>query len=158
MRVSFDLDDTLICYQDGALYEPNCVPLLLRPWFSEPLRLGTRELCRELKRRNCDLCVYTTSLRSPAGVRRWLGFYGIRVDRVINADEHDRQVRARVGGRRPSKNPRHFGIDLHIDNSTGVGIEGKEHGFDVVVVDPGDSGWTDQVLVAVDQKSAAAGD
>lgn len=35
--ISFDLDDTLICYQPGTPREPNRVPRLLRPWFREPL-------------------------------------------------------------------------------------------------------------------------
>jgi hypothetical protein len=48
MRISFDLDDTLICYRPGAVHEP--APPWHRTLFSlgEPLRLGARELPRDL--------------------------------------------------------------------------------------------------------------
>ena len=148
MRISFDLDDTLICYHPGSLYEPR-----LR-WYwrlvvnEEPLRLGMRELGRELMRRGHELWVYTTSFRSPFGVAWWLRGHGIRVRRVVNQDVHDRELR-RLGHRHgPSKNPSMFGIDLHIDDSAGVGLEGREHGFRVVVVDPLDGDWARRVLAA----------
>jgi len=33
-------------------------------------------------------------------------------------------------------------IGLHVDDSDGVRMEGKQHGFHVVVVTPDDSHWT----------------
>ena len=40
MRISFDLDDTLICYEAGVASEPR-LPWYLRLFISdEPLRLG----------------------------------------------------------------------------------------------------------------------
>lgn len=68
MRVSFDLDDTLICYQSGVPQERTWLR-----WFAgEPLRLGTRELWRALKKRGFQVGVYTTSYRTPAKIRFWL--------------------------------------------------------------------------------------
>lgn len=78
MRISFDLDDMLICRKGTVPSEPNRVPWLLRGLLGEPLRLGFRRLAAELERRGWEVCIYTTSFRPPWRVRVWLRWYGIR--------------------------------------------------------------------------------
>src|SRR5207249_551166 len=107
MRVSFDLDDTLICYQPGVAQEPPLrwpLSWLVR---DEPLRAGSRELIGRLWRTGCEVWIYTTSYRDPLSVRAWLWAHGVRVARVVNQDVHDREVRRRHsrGGQVPSKDP-----------------------------------------------------
>jgi len=149
MRISFDLDDTLICFQTGVPQERR-LPWYLR-WLTrdEPLRLGTVDLMRELRRRGWEVWIYTTSNRRPAAVRRWLRFHGIRIDGFINQDNHNAYLRRSRPDRPPSKNPAAFGIDLHVDDSDGVRMEGDQHGFHVVVVTPDEQDWADKVLQAV---------
>jgi phosphoserine phosphatase len=64
MRISFDLDDTLICLREGAAHEPR----LPWPWRmlvrDEPLRLGARRLLQDLRGRGHDVWIHTTSHRS----------------------------------------------------------------------------------------------
>jgi hypothetical protein len=147
VRISFDLDDTLICYQDGTPYEPR----LGWPWrtfFHEPLRRGARQLMHTLALQGWELWVYTTSHRAPRDVKWWLWCHGIRVRRVINQDVHERHLFHDRRERHPSKNPRAFGIDLHVDDSEGVAEEGRKHGFEVVVVSPTDPDWAEKVLSA----------
>jgi hypothetical protein len=151
MRISFDLDDTLICYDPAVPCEPKCGPFWLRPWCTEPLRLGTKELMAELSRRGCEIWIYTTSYRSPAQVKWWLRFYGIKIASVVNQEMHDQLVRGNPAMRYVSKYPPAFGIDLHIDDLEGVKMEGDEHGFRVVVVGLTDSDWTRRVLDAIEQ-------
>ncbi|MBP3957230.1 hypothetical protein J8F10_18370 [Gemmata sp. G18] len=143
MRISFDLDDTLICYHAGARNEPSRVRWWLRPWIYEPLRLGAVGLLSELVKEH-EIWVYTTSYRSPRTVAWWLWCYGARVGRVINQDRHERAF----GRRGPSKNPGGFGIHLHVDDSWGVWAENR---FDrnVCVVLPDDPDWADKVREAV---------
>lgn len=143
MRVSFDLDDTLICIDPAVPREPMRFRWILGLFFREPLRSRTRELIKELKGRGCRVNIYTTSYRSPRMVRLWLLAYGITVDRVITQAEHDA-----LRGDYPSKYPPAFGFDLHIDNERGVGMEGAQHGYAVVVVAPEDADWTRKVLAA----------
>jgi len=152
MRISFDLDDTIICYQSGVPCEPNRVPRLFRHWFPEPLRLGAVSLIRELRARGCDVGVYTTSLRDPGNLRMWFRFYGITPAFIINNNIHDQKLKQMQGRRGPSKLPSAFGIDLHVDDSDGVEQEGRTHGFSVVVVDPMDEQWTERVLEVVDRR------
>lgn len=150
MRISFDLDDTLICYQPGVPREPSLSWLWRIVVADEPLRLGARALLRELSRLGHELNVYTTSYRNPTRVRLWLRGHGIRVREVINQDIHDRRLRVHPEDYPPSKNPRAFGFHLHIDDSEGVGLEGKQYGFRVVVVvSPDDPRWAEKVLAAV---------
>ena len=151
--ISFDLDDCLICYDDAVPCEPDLVPRPLRPWFREPLRRGTRKLADELVRRGWDVWVFTTSYRSPRKVRWWFRFHGIRLAGVVNQAVYERAV-SPDGWQRPSKYPPAFNIDLHVDDSEGVRMEGERHGFDVVVVRPDDPGWAGRVLAAADAKAA----
>src|SRR5262245_24272258 len=98
MRISFDLDDTLICYQPGVPHEPNPVPRWLRWWVNEPLRLGAAALLRDLAAAGHELWVYTTSYRDPFAVRWWFRFHGARIRYVVNQSRHER----RFGTRGPS--------------------------------------------------------
>lgn len=148
-RISFDLDDTLICYHQGALYEPRLSFLRRLFLHEEPLRFGARGLLRQLRARGWECWIYTTSYRSPLGVRWWLLMHGIRVAGVINQNVHDRYLRRSPHDYPPSKNPRAFGIHLHVDDSEGVWLEGKQYGFRVVVLSPHDEDWTSKVMKAV---------
>src|SRR5262245_49162083 len=143
-RISFDLDDTLICYQPGVPQEPPLrwpASWLVR---DEPLRLGTRGLVRRLWEMKWEVWVYTSSFRDPLSVRAWLWLHGVRVARVINGLIHERELRPRIRGELPSKNPAAFGISLHVDDSEGVRLEGQRHGFRVVVVSPDDAEWVEK--------------
>jgi hypothetical protein len=149
MRISFDLDDTLICDRRYVPCEPNRVPFFLKPWINEPLRLGTCKLIQELQQYGHEISIYTTSYRSPCYVRLWLLCYGIKVAEVINQKIHNTSLSRYPGDSLPSKNPRAFGIDLHVDDSEGVKLEGKKYGFKVVVVAPDDRSWNWTVLEAI---------
>jgi hypothetical protein len=152
VRISFDLDDTLICY-GGVPCEPR-LPWLLRLLVrDEPLRRGASRLARELGNRGHELWVYTTSYRSPRAVRWWLRAHGIPVVRVVNGAEH---AKCFGHGSSPTKRPHAFGVDLHVDNSHGVAIEGERHGFRVCVVEPSAEDWVERILAAVDGTTATA--
>ena len=154
MRVSFDLDDTLICYQKEVPREPSRIPFFLKFWLNEPLRQGTRILISELRRKGCRVEVCTSSSRSPLLLRVWFAFYGIRVGRIITQRTYEAYLRRLPDEQAPSKNPRVFGIDLHIDDSEGVKREGEQYGFDVLVIDPSDLDWAQRVLDAISRRKS----
>lgn len=104
---------------------------------------------RELIQQGHSLWVYTTSGRSPGYLKRWFRFYGIHIAGVVNQQRHDQVVKPEAFRHRPSKYPPSFGIDLHIDDSEGVGMEGKEHGFRTVVVSVTDLEWAGRVQASV---------
>jgi hypothetical protein len=145
MRLAFDLDNTLIrCGHDFPLATPQR-PLLARLLSNEQLRKGIQELVADCRQRGWEVCVYTTSYRSAWRIRRLFWLHSIRLDGVVNQQRHDREVTARC-----TKHPPTFGIDLLIDDSEGVRIEGERHGFRVLVVRPDDERWTEQVRAALD--------
>lgn len=148
LRISFDIDDTLACLPEHSAAEPCTLPAGIHRWLGEPLRKGSRSLFRDLRRQGCSIWIYTSSGRTPAYIRRWLLLYGIRVDGVVNSDRHQHVLAARGLAKAPSKFPPAFDIDLHVDDSEGVQIEGHDHGFRVVVVCPKDEQWTHKVLDA----------
>jgi hypothetical protein len=147
MRISFDIDDTLVC--GPAVPAEQLVPWWRRWQYPELLRRGTQSLMQDLLRRQCDLWLYTTSYRSPRYLRGWFRSLGIRLGGVVNQYLHERIV----GRQGPSKYPPAFGIDLHVDDSAGVWLEGKRHHFAVVVVSPSGTDWASRVLEAVEQRS-----
>ncbi len=149
MRISFDIDDTLICCDPNVPCEPDCVPRLLRHWYNEPLRLGAKALMSELTQQGHSLWIYTTSGRTPSYLTRWLRFYGIPITEVVNQQRHERTVRLEAFKRRPSKYPPCFGIDLHIDDSEGVAMESRDHGFRTIIVSVNDSDWANHVRASV---------
>jgi hypothetical protein len=73
--------------------------------------------------------------------------------RVITNDTYEAHRRRFPDSRPPSKNPRAFGIDLHIDDSEGVRLEGKRHGFDVLVISPDDLGWAERIVEEIDRRN-----
>jgi hypothetical protein len=149
MRISFDIDDTLVC--SANVPTEQHLSRWWRLWYAERLRSGTQALMGELIRRRCELWIYTTSYRSPRYLRGWFRCLGVSLAGVVNQARHERVV----GRQGPSKYPPAFGIDLHVDDSEGVGLEGERHGFAVVVVSPGDVGWAVRVLEAVERKAGA---
>lgn len=149
IRISFDIDDTLACQLQHSATEQSRLPACVHRWLGEPLRSGTRSLARELRRQGCSVWVYTSSGRTPSYIRRWLLLYGIHVDGVVNSVRHNQALTERGMSNTPSKFPPAFDIDLHVDDSEGVQLEGFDHGFRVVVVDPQDEHWGQRVLDAV---------
>ena len=143
MRISFDIDDTLVCDPSVPVERP--LSRWGRLWFPEALRLGAPGLMRALIDRRHEVWIYTTSYRSPLYVQGWLRSYRVPVSGVVNQRRHERVV----GRGGPSKFPPAFGIQLHVDDSPGVAAEGRRHGFAVVVVAPGDADWVERILDAV---------
>ncbi len=151
MRVSFDIDDTLVCGPEVP--SEQFVPLWHRRRYPEQIRRGCRELMRALAQRGCAIWVYTTSRRSPQYLRGWFRCMGIRLEGVVNLCRHEEVM----GYRGPSKYPPAFGIGLHVDDSPGVAMEGQAHGFNVLVVSPHDERWTERVLAEVDAIAGTRG-
>lgn len=142
MRISFDIDDTLVC--SSSVPTEQFLPWWKRWRYPELLRQGTRDLMRELIRQGHLLWLYTTSLRPTGYLRGWFRSTGIPICGVVNQQRHERQI----GTQGPSKYPPAFGIDLHVDDSEGVAEEGRRHRFRVVVVSPDDVNWVSRVLAA----------
>lgn len=149
IRVSFDLDDTLTGHCCNMPVEKSILPSFIQNWLREPLRGGTRRLFRELRHRNCSIWIYTSSGRSLKYIQLWFLMHGLRIDGVINRDRHQQAPNRHYLKRLPSKFPPAFGIDLHIDDSEGVKMEGDKYGFRVLVICPHDKQWTEKVLDAV---------
>ena len=145
MRIAFDIDGILTPLGRGQFSSVH-LPFPMRMVFREPLREGATQLMRELHADGHDLWIYTSSLRSKSYIHLWFLLFGIRLGGAINGDMHSRALRDRAV--KPSKFPPAFGIDLLIDDSAGVEIEGEMHGFTVLVVDPGDVDWACKVRAA----------
>jgi hypothetical protein len=151
MRISFDVDDTLVLHGLKVPSERGRFPAFLNLLLTEPLRSGTCALMQELRRRGCSIWIYTSSGRTTFDIRLWLFLHRIRVDGIVNDERHRRALASHKFDRLPSKYPPAFDIDLHVDDSEGVRLEGETHNFKVVVIHPEDLRWKEKILNAVDE-------
>ncbi len=147
MIISFDIDNTLIPYLDE--FEVEARTTLSKLFGGEPIRRGTIQLFQELETRGHSIWIYTTSFRSPFNLRKTFRCYGLNPSRIIN--EKINQKVLKRDHCRSSKNPKLFGIDIHIDDSRGVEIEGKRYGFDTIIIETSDKDWVSTVLEQINE-------
>jgi FMN phosphatase YigB (HAD superfamily) len=121
MIISFDLDDTLI--PGTKSFETEDQNLIQKLTGMERIRKGTIELFNELRSRQHHIYIYTTSFRPTLKIKLTFLSYGIPVDRVINQQCHDRELKENKT--RCSKFPPAFGIDIHVDDSPGLKLKDK---------------------------------
>ncbi|TXK49005.1 HAD family hydrolase [Pontibacter qinzhouensis] len=143
MTVSFDLDGTLIPFQedDFATEKRNFFQRLIG---IEPIRMGATFLFKELNRRGHKVGIYTTSYRNITWIRFQLLTYGIRTDFVIN--EALNRAKLQTKNLSCSKYPPAFNIDLHIDDAAGVAIEGEKLNFKTILLLKNDLDWLDKII------------
>jgi hypothetical protein len=142
MTISFDLDDTLI--PGTKRFETEKQTIIHRLLGLETIRLGTVKLFRELRNNGHRIYIYTTSFRSTAKIKLTFYSYGIPVDTAINQQRHDRQLGENKS--RTSKFPPAFNIDVHVDDSPGLRIEGERFNFKTIIVDEHDENWAQTIL------------
>lgn len=147
MRIAFDLDNTLIqCGHEFPL-EELAHPLLARFVTHERLRAGTRALFRFCHEQGHETWIYTSSLRPAGQIRRTFSLHGIRLHGIVNQATHESRVRSPA-----TKYPPAFGIDVLIDDSPGVAVEGDRHGFPVILIEPHMVSWVADIkskLIAI---------
>src|SRR5215467_865019 len=149
MRISFDLDDTLILKSvDGPCDES--LPVRRRgEAIEERLRKGTRELFQALHARGWEILIYSNSYRGKTDLVTWFTECGLPLCEVVNQQLHDqKQMESGQIGKRPAKFPPWFQVDLHVDDALEVQEDGEQFGFAVVRVAPDDTNWTAAVLKA----------
>lgn len=146
MIISFDIDNTLIPYSDEfEVTEKGLLSKLLR---AEPIRKGTPFLFKELEKRGHTIWIYTTSFRSKFKLKKTFKAHGLNPSKIINQKINQKQLK--IHNCSASKNPKLFGIDLHIDDSKGVEIEGEKYGFQTLIIETTDKEWTSNILKRID--------
>jgi len=141
MNISFDLDSTLI--PNGKEFETEKQNGIAQLLGIEKIRKGTNQLISDLQNQGHQIHIYTTSFRTKRKIRLTLGYYGIKVNRIVN-QKHNRQI-LKSRNINSSKYPPAFNFDLHIDDLTGVGIESERFNFKVIIIAPTDKNWIEKI-------------
>ena len=149
MRVSFDLDEVLFVSPETHRTEPP-LPFPLNRIFRERLRLGTPELIRTLKGSGCDVWIYTSSSRSERYIRSLFRLYGVRLDGIVNAQRHKREVQRDRKEILPQKLPNRYRISLHVDDEAVICAWGREYGFNTYLLNAQDDEWKEKILQCVE--------
>jgi len=89
--------------------------------------------------------------RSPRYIKDLFRWYGVRLGGAINQEIHWEWLKQQPPAHRCSKYPPAFGIDLLIDDSEGVWMEGQKFGFRVVHVRPDDRNWVQPIVAEVNK-------
>ena len=93
MNISFDLDSTLIPH--GNEFEAEKRNFFAKLLGIEPIRVGTSILISDLQKQGHTIHIYTTSFRSKIKIRLMLFCYGIKVGKIINESENQRNLKNR---------------------------------------------------------------
>ncbi len=140
MKIGFDLDNTLIRAGFDFPLEASKRKLLAQFYGAESLRLGTVEIFNFCKSQGWETWIYTSSFRNPFYLRFLFWLHGISLDGVVNYEIHYKKVKLKT-----SKHPPSFGIDILIDDSEGVRIEGERFDFKVILVYPENENWVNDL-------------
>jgi hypothetical protein len=145
MIISFDLDDTLI--PGIKKFETEKRSILQKVCGIEKIRTGTIELMKTCQLQGHKIFIYTTSLRPISKIMWTFYTYGIKLDKVINQQKHEKMQRDH--GVNSSKYPPAFNIDIHVDDSRGVEMEGRRFNFRTIIISENNRNWTDDILKSV---------
>ncbi|RNI27515.1 hypothetical protein EFA69_15425 [Rufibacter immobilis] len=107
---------------------------------------------KRLKAEGHQVFIYTTSFRSASYIRWLFLTYGIWLGGIINQRRHNRTLAAEA--KNFSKYPPGFGIDLHVDDSKGVEMEGERFWFLTLLVSEEEKQWQERVIMHVNQNAA----
>ena len=145
MRVSFDLDEVLFVSPETHKVEhPLRFPF--NHIYRERLRLGTPELINTLQKLGYEVWIYTSSYRTENYIRGLFRHYGVRLDGIVNAQRHLREVQGDRRTRLPQKVPSHYRISLHVDDESVICTAGREYGFRTYQLDADDDSWKDRII------------
>lgn len=150
MTVSFDLDDTLFINPEKCSAEKS-LKFPLNLIFRDRLRAGTVNLISELKKKNINVWIYTTSFRSEWYIRTLFKCYGINIDCIVNGERHKKEVQGDKREIMPSKYPSRYRIDLHVDDDISVAENGKTYGFKVYLISENNPQWAKEILNQADK-------
>jgi len=140
LKVAFDLDDTIILPNSEYTEEISQYKLLAKIFKVEKLRLGTKEIFNFFEEENCELWIYTTSYRSIRYIKWLFLVHGIKLNGIVNQEIHKKNVFINV-----SKYPPAFNIDILVDDSKGVLIEGSKYNFQVIQIDSDNLNWVEKI-------------
>ena len=153
MKVSFDLDEVLFVSPQTHKTEPP-PPFPLNLIFRERLRLGTPALIRELQVLGYDVWIYTSSYRTERYIRTLFRCYGVRLDGIVNAERHLREVQRNNKTPLPQKLPNRYRISLHVDDESVVCSWGREYGFESFQLNAQDDDWKEKIIRRAEEVKA----
>ena len=150
MKISLDLDDTLLVKSDSLFIEENTTPLI-RGFIEEYFRQGTRKLFAYLSKRNFDVGVYSNSYRGKSALEAWFVENDFHINFVINQQIHDAKCDTQKNRYQlPDKCPHLFDIDIHIDDLEEIKRGAEKFGPTVILVSPAEN-WAELLITELEQ-------
>lgn len=150
MRVSFDLDEVLFVSPSTHKTEPE-LRFPLNRIYKDRLRLGTPDLINTLQSMGYDVWIYTSSYRSEKYITRLFRCYGVRLDGIVNAQRHLKEVQRNHAQTLPQKLPNHYRISLHIDDESVVCTQAGQYGFNAYQLRAQDDDWKEKIIERAEQ-------
>ena len=150
MKLSIDLDDTILVRHDFPFIEINTSPLE-RGAIIEYFRAGTRKLFEYLESKNFEIGIYTNSYRGKSDLEKWFRENDFPITFIINQQIHDSRIdQEKNRYSLPDKCPHLFDIDIHIDDLPEIKEECEKYGSKVILA-PSDEDWVEKVIEEINK-------
>ncbi len=150
MRVSFDLDEVLFVSPATHKTEPP-LKFPLGNFFKERLRLGTPALINRLQQLGYEVWVYTSSFRTERYIRSLFRLYGVKLDGIVNAQRHLKEVQGNRQTVLPQKLPSRYHISLHVDDESVICTAAGQYGFEAYQLNAQDDDWQEKIVRRAEQ-------
>ena len=70
----------------------------------------------------------------------------MRLDGIVNAQRHQREVQQNRRERLPQKLPSRYRISLHVDDEAVIASWGREYGFHTYLLNAQDDDWKEKIV------------
>ena len=74
----------------------------------------------------------------------------MRLDGIVNAERHLREVQQGRKERLPQKVPSRYRISLHVDDESIIASWGREYGFHTYLLNAQDDDWKEKIIACAD--------
>ncbi|NOZ45430.1 MAG: HAD family hydrolase [Chlorobi bacterium] len=141
MKISFELDQLLLTdSNEFPVEKQNHIQEVLR---FEKLRLGAVELMQDIIGSQHEIWIYTASSRPKHYIYELFLRHGVPVSGIINRKKHVTTLNTEE--KVLSKYPPAFNIDVHIDYSDNVKIDGEIFNFKTITVKSDEDNWAEVI-------------
>ena len=150
VKVSIDLDDTILVKEDFQFIEVQTSPLVRGP-IKEYFRLGTKNLFEYLVSKQFEIGIYTNSYRGKPQLESWFNENDLPIHFIINQQIHDARIdQEKNRYSLPDKCPHLFGIDIHIDDLVEIKTECEKYQTKVILAEPNEN-WVENIIKEIEK-------
>ena len=95
--------------------------------------------------------MYTSSFRTERYIRSLFRLYGVKLDGIVNAQRHLKEVQGNRQTVLPQKLPSRYHISLHVDDESVICTAAGQYGFEAYQLNAQDYDWQEKIVRRAEQ-------